>query len=171
MAKTSGGVLTLKTGSREYNKRLKEVEELRANGKYSSVIFSENGGGYVAIEKSKARRDNNELAASKVLADNGYKVILKNEEGEIRTPDGYIFSTSFEQRTPTKDGANTIRNALNHARQKRANIAVIYSKEHIFTRQSVEQGLRLYEDAHRYRFNQILIVADNGRIHKHKHNK
>ena len=170
MAKTPGGVRTYQQGTSTYRKRQAEVEAMRASGRYSSVEIGK-GGGYVAIEKSPARHKSEELEAARILADKGYKVVLKNESGQVRTPDGRIFSASFEQRTPTKDGANTIRNALDHARTKRADVALIYSKGGVFTRQSVEKGIGLYEDGHRYRFKRIIIVSDNGYIHRYKHNK
>lgn len=146
---------------------------MRKSGKYSSVEMGK-GGGYVAIEKSTARHKPEEIEAARILADKGYKVILKDEATGlhgVKTPDGYLFKASFEQRTPTKDGANTIRNALFHARNKGADIAVIYSRNHAFSRGSVENGIRLYEQSHDYRFKMIIVVADNGNIHRHKHNK
>ena len=173
MAKTSGGVRTYRQDTPTYRKRQVEVESMRKSGKYSSVEMGK-GGGYVAIEKSTARHKPEEIEAARILADKGYKVILKDEATglhKVGTYEGYLFSTSFEQRTPTKDGANTIRNALFHARDKEAKIALIYSKGSVFSRSSVEQGIRLYEDATRYRFKQIIIVSDKGNVHRHKHNK
>lgn len=173
MAKTAGGVRTYRQGSSTYRKRQAEVASMRDSGRYSSVEMGK-GGGWLAIEKSSARHKPEELEAARILADKGYKVTLKNEAGlglNIKTPDGYLFSASFEQRTPTKDGSNTIRNALFHAREKNADIALIYSKDHAFTRESVEKGIRLYEDASSYRFKNIIVVADNGHIHRHRHNK
>lgn len=173
MAKTAGGVRTYKQGSSTYRKRQAEVEAMRASGKYSSIEMSK-GGGYVAIEKSTARHMPEELEAARILADKGYKVILKDEATGlhgVKTPDGYLFNASFEQRTPTKDGANTIRNALYHARNKGADVAVIYSRNHAFTRGSVENGIKLYEQSHDYKFKRIIVVADNGNVHRYRHNK
>lgn len=173
MAKTSGGVRTYRQGSSPYHKRRAEVESMRASGKYSSVEMGK-GGGYVAIEKSTARHKPEELDAARILADKGYKVVLKDEATGlhgVKTPDGYLFKASFEQRTPTKDGANTIRNALFHARDKRASVALVYSKGGAFSRESVEQGIRLYEDANSYRFKRIIVVSDKGNVHRYKHNK
>lgn len=170
MAKTSGGVRTYRQGSSTYRKRQAEVAAMRESGRYSSVEMGK-GGGWLAIEKSTARHKPEELEAARILADNGYKVTLKNESGQVRTPDGYLFTASFEQRTPTKDGANTIRNALFHARNKGAEVAVIYSKNHAFTRGSVENGIKLYEQSHDYRFKRIIVVADNGNVHRYRHNK
>lgn len=170
MAKTSGGVRTYRQGSSTYRKRQTEVAAMRASGRYSFVEMGK-GGGWLAIERSTTRHKPEELEAARILADKGYKVTLKDEGGQIRTPDGRIFSTSFEQRKPTKDGANTIRNALFHARNKGADVAVIYSKNHAFTRESVENGIKLYEQSHDYRFKRIIVVANNGNVHRYRHNK
>ena len=171
MCKQSGGTRTLKTGSRNYNGRRKKVAEMLSSGLYSSVTFSEEGGGYVAIQKSKTKHKPEEIEAAHLLAKKGYEVVLKDEAGSKSTIEGYLFSISYEQRTPIHDGANTIRNALFHARDKKADIAVIYSKDHTFTRKSVDEGLKLFEGASVHRFKEIIVIADNGNIHRRKHNK
>lgn len=134
MAKQSCGTRMLTAGSKNYNNRKSKVEEMKASGLYSSVTFMEDGGGYVAIQKSRAKHKQDEIDAANLLAKKGYEVILKDESGEIKTPDGYLFSCTFEQRTPTKEGSITIKNALRHAKDKRAEVAVIYSKNHVFSR-------------------------------------
>lgn len=80
MAKTSGGVRTYRQGSSTYRKRQTEVEAMRASGRYSSVEIGR-GGGWLAIERSTARHKPEELEAARILADKGYKVILKDEAG------------------------------------------------------------------------------------------
>lgn len=169
MAKTSGGVRTYRQGSSTYRKRQAEVEAMRASGKYSSIEMSK-GGGYVAIEKSTARHMPEELEAARILADKGYKVTLKDEGGQVRTPDGYLFSASFEQRTPTGNSAKNIRASLYHGRDKKADIPVLYMKGNGHTRKSVEDGIRYFESSSKYRFKEIIIVTEDGRIHRHKHN-
>lgn len=159
MAKTSGGIRTYRPGSDTYGKREAEVMAMRASGRYSSVEIGR-GGGWLAVEKSPMRHKSEELEAARILADKGYKVTLLNESGRMRTPDGYIGTFSFEQRTPTKDGASTMRNALTHAKAKNAEIALIYSKGHSFTRESVEKGIIDYERLETYRFKRIIVVAD-----------
>ena len=173
MAKTSGGVRTLKVGSRNYQNRSLEVAKMRESGLYSSVTFSTIGGGYVAIEASPLAHTEDELDAARILADKGYKVILKNEANfkmNVKTVDGYLFNASYEQRTPTNDSATTIKNALGHARDKKADIAVIYSKNNAFSRYSVDKGLEMYEQASKYRFKEIIVVSSSGNIHRRKHN-
>lgn len=111
MAKTSGGVRTYKQGTSTYQKRQAEVAAMRASGRYSSVEMGK-GGGYVAIEKSLARHKPEELEAARILADKGYKLVLKNEAGSERTVDGYLFTASFEQRTPTGSTAQNFKKSI-----------------------------------------------------------
>lgn len=142
---------------------------MQDSGNYKSVEMGE-GGGYLAIEKSPVNHKIEEIEAGRVLADKGYKVILKDEGGTGKTPDGYLFSLTFEQRTPTLDKSSNIRNALFHARNKGAEVAVIYTNHNVTSRESIEEGVRLYENAHTYRFKSIIVVSDNGHLHRHVHN-
>lgn len=167
MAKTSGGVRKLKAGSREFRKRENEIAELLATGEYSSITMSDSGGGYVAIEKSIMKHKPEEIEAATILANNGYKVKLKDEAGQATTPDGEIFKISFEQSTP--ESAPTHK-ALEHAKDKKAKIAVIYDKYHIYHRENIDNGIKRYEFYNKYRFEQIIVVTKDGKIHKHRHN-
>lgn len=178
MGKTSGGVRTFKQGTKTYAKREAEVQEMIASGQYKSVEMTE-GGGYVAIEKSPMKHKEDEIRAAHILAEHGYKVILTDESGnelQIKTHDGVLFVSTYEQKTPRIDKDTTIRNALYHAKSKRADIALLFSKDHAFSRESVEKGLELYESAQEnakspWYFKEIIVVADNNHIHRHKHNK
>lgn len=169
MAKTSGGLRTYKSGSSTYRKRQQEVEAMRASGKYSSVEMGK-GGGYLAIEKSKAKHKPEEMEVARILADKGYKVILKDESGFTKTPDGYLFNVSFEQRTPQGNSAQNFKKALGHAADKNADVLVAYMKGSGHTRKSVEDGIRKFEVNSSKRFKQIIVVTENGKIHRHKHN-
>lgn len=162
----------MKRGSREYNRRVQEVEDMLASGKYSSVEMGE-AGGYVAIEKSPAKHKPEEIEAARILSDKGYKVILKDEACEGKTPDGYVFSLAYEQKTPVGGSAANFKHALSHAAAKPdAEVAVVYMKSgwSTHTRSSVEDGIRLFEQHSSKRFKEIIVVSDNGHIHKHVHN-
>jgi hypothetical protein len=169
MAKTSGGVRTYNQNSKTYKNRLKEVEEMRKSGEYSIVEIG-TGGGYLAIQKSKAKHNPEEIEAARILANKGYKVILKDEAGSIKTPDGFIFSASFEQKTPTSKGAKGVNKSLEHAKLKRADMAVIYDKYETYNRSDIEKGVILYESLNKYRFKGIIVISNRGNIHRHKHN-
>lgn len=169
MAKTSGGVRTYRSGSSTYRKRQEEIKAMRASGRYSSVEMGK-GGGYVAIEKSPARHKSEELEAAKILADKGYKVVLKDESGGRTTPDGFLFTASFEQRTPQAGSYKNFVKGLEHAKKKVAKVAVMYDKNGMHTRASVEKGLSQYEYLNKYRFKEVIVISKDGNIHRHKHN-
>lgn len=175
MVKLYGGSRKLKNGSRQYTRRENEFHEELASGSYSSGYFSQKVGGYYVVEKSKASHKSEELEAVRFMADQGYIVTLKDEgsqQHKIKTPDGYIFTASFEQRTPdgSKNTAENIMGCLRHGRDKKADVTVIYQKYGRHSRADIEKGIRLYEEKSRHRFKQIIIVTKDGRIHRHKHN-
>lgn len=169
MAKTSGGVRTYRQGSSTYRKRQAEVAAMHASGRYSSVEMGK-GGGWLAIERSTTRHKPEELEAARILADKGYKVTLINESGMERTPDGYLFKASFEQRTPQGGSYRNIVKGLEHAKKKSSDVAVLYDKHGVHTRFSIEKGLSQYEYLNKYRFKEIIVISKDGRIHRHKHN-
>lgn len=150
MAKASGGTRKLKYGSREYRKRQDEIKAMQGNGKYSSVTMGTHGG-YLAIEKSNSQHKIEEIEAGKILADNGYKVILTSEDGHKATGDGTLFSIGYEQRTPTKGTAHGVLKAIEHARikvmkgAKEVKIPVIYDKKRLYNKTMIEEGIKLYE--------------------------
>lgn len=177
MFKLSGGSRTLTGGSREYSRREVEFNQLRNSGRYSSGYFSDKGGGYVLVERSSMPHEKDEIEAAMYLADKGYIVTLMDESNKdrgskVKTPDGKVFEATFEQRTPdgSQNTPENIRSALRHGRDKRSDMVVIYQKHGRHSRQAVEQGIRMYEQQSRHRFQQIMIVTRDGRIHRHKHN-
>lgn len=146
-----------------------EVEEMRASGKYSLV--EEYNGGYLAVENSSKEHSELEKEAARYIAKNGNKVILKNEAGSDITVEGWINGKSYEQVTPNGSTAQNIKKALGHAKKKNAQISVIYMKNANHTLQSVEDGIALFEKYNPYyKFDKIIVVTKDGRLHYHVHN-
>lgn len=166
MVKLSGGARMLKGGSREYNSRQTEFNQLRQSGQYSDGYFSEKGGGYYLIERSNASHKPEEIEAARFLADKGYKVTLKDEAGSVRTPDGYVFSTAFEQSSPKGDSVNNFKNALEHARDKPgAQAAVVYMKDAGHSKTTIAQAIKKYS-GHNSKRLKVFVVTKDGRIHR-----
>lgn len=94
----------------------------------------------------------------------------QNESGMKRTPDGYLFMASFEQRTPQGGSYRNVVKGLEHAKKKSSEIAVLYDKHGVHTRSSIEKGISQYEYLNKYRFKEIIVISKDGRIHRHKHN-
>lgn len=146
-----------------------KAKEMRDSGLYSEVITT-NDGGIFAIEKGKAKHKPEEIEAGKYMAKAGYQVTLKDETGYVRTPDGYVYSFTYEQRTPTK-GGKSFKYALDHAEKKGAKVAVIYDKHQVYHRQDVENGIKQFENHKKYRFERIIVVSKSGNVYEHSHNE
>ena len=165
MGRQSGGIRALQHGGRAYTNRQSEYSNLMMSGKYSDGYFSEKGGGYYVVEQSKYKHKPEEIEAAKHLADAGYKVTLMNEQGTVKTPDGKVFTATYEQRTPT----GSIKYALDHAKEKNADVAVIYDKYNSYHRQDIYDGINKFEQHSSYRFDRILVIESKGNVHIHKH--
>lgn len=166
MVKLSGGSRKLQGGSKEYNKREKEFDDMMKSGEYSQGYFSEKGGGYYVVENSKAKHKPEELEAARYLADKGYKVTLKDEAGSIRTPDGKIFSASFEQSTPQGNSVNNFNKCLNHAKNKPgATAAVVYMKNGTHSKETIKKAIDSYS-CHNKKQLEVYVVTKDGRIHR-----
>ena len=63
--------------------------------------------------------------AAEHMMHSGYRVILKDETGEVRPPDGYIGRFTYEQRTPNVGTAKTVSKAMEHAKRKGEDVAVV----------------------------------------------
>lgn len=168
MAKDYGGDRMVEQHTQPYADVKKKVEEMKASGKYSEVEMTSNGGIY-AVEKGKARHKPEEKEAAKHMAKAGYQVTLKDETGVAKTPDGYVYSFSFEQRTPTKGGVS-FKYALKHAASKQADVAVVYDKHQVYHRLDVENGIKQFELHSNYRFKRIIVVSKSGNVYEHSHN-
>jgi len=170
MAKDYGGDRMVEQYAQPYADVKKKVEDMKASGKYDTVEMTSNGGIY-AVEKGKARHKPEEKEAAKHMAKAGYQVTLKDETGQVRTPDGKVFSFTFEQRTPNTGGARTVLKAMEHARRKPADVVVIYDKHSVYHRDVIEHGISLYEQhISNYRFKRIIVISKSGNVYEHSHN-
>jgi hypothetical protein len=139
-----------------------------ASGDYSGGYFSAKSGGYYVIENSPATHKPEEIEAARIMANQGYKVKLKDESGEVRTPDGEIFNVGFEQSTPSgeSESVNNFKNALEHARDKpNAKAAVVYMKYANHTRETIGKAIDKYSQYNSKKLD-VFVVTRDGRIHR-----
>lgn len=169
MAKDYGADRMVEKYAQPFDAVKKQVEEMKASGKYSTVEMTNNGGIF-AIENGKARHKLEEIEAGRHMAKSGYHVTLKDETGYTKTPDGYVYSFSFEQRTPNTDGARSVMKSLEHAKTKSSDVAVIYDKYHKYNRNTIEKGLSVYEQYNKYRLKRIIVISKSGNVYEHSHN-
>lgn len=171
MAKAHGADRMLEKYQRPHSDVVAIVEKMTMSGKYSTVERTSTGGIF-AIEKGKAKHKAEEIEAGRFMAEKGYHVTLKDETGFVKTPDGELFSFTFEQRAPQSNSARSVRKALEHARLKPADVAVIYDKHAVYNRKIVEQGISLYEEyIKNYRFKRIIVISKAGNVYEHKHDR
>ena len=176
MVKVKGGVRNVSRTSKAYQNRLREIENLRASGKYSRVEMPKNGTGWVAIEKSPKKRYAHEIEAAFHMAKAGYKVILKDEAGRMTTPDGFLFSFAYEQKTVETRNESKIYRAIEHAYNKldkgaHVDVVVIYDRYGNYVRKDVEDGiLRFEREKGYYRFRGFVFISKTGKISVFRHN-
>lgn len=118
------------------------------------------------VENSRAKHKPEELEAARFMADKDYIVTLTDEAGDVRTPDGSVFSAEFEQSSPKGDSVNNFKNCLEHARDKpRATAAVVYMRDAGHTKAIVKAGIEKYRE-HNSQPLRVYVVTKDGRIHR-----
>ena len=171
MAKGSGGTRTLTPHGRRWSKQKSKADAMAGSGRYSEVSFNSTNGAIFAIEKSISRHKPEEIEAARFIVKSGRDVTLINGAGSAITGDGRIHIDLYEQRTPTGGDAKNFRSALGHARDKKAAVAVVYMKYASHNRTTVEEGIKEFENSSKYRFKRIIVVAKDGKVYSHYHNK
>lgn len=176
---------TTKAISASYRKYEAEL----ATGMYDAGLsFKGNNGGYLLYAKGR-KMDNMEYNAATILAMNGYQVKMTPEGGDSykltvingnpRYGDGLITITPYEQRSPKAiseaTARRTVENAINHARKKGAEIALIYDYSRSFTKNDIKHGAehfeRTYKDYQYQSVKTIIVVSGSGNVHEWELNK
>lgn len=192
MAKVSGNTRTIHptSGTRTQNYQVYKNEIAMSDVDASQSYFSKKSGGYVIAmnEDKRKQRSPEELEVAHAMANAGYAVILtpdggvkfrsgKSKKGDYVYCDGLINGYSYEQKTPAPQSSternllNSVDNAIQHARDKNAQMPLIYDRYGRFHKEHIEAGLKQFEDNSSYRFKAILVVDQYGNIYEHQHNK
>ena len=169
MGRNSGG---LRVFYRQTSPKEEQFRRILNNKRVSGGEYDRRTGGYYLIESSRQKHKPEEIEAAKILAKNGYHVVLKDEAGISTTVDGYISLLTYEQRTPSGDTPTNIRNSLFHGRDKKASYAVVYLGDKSgHTDETIISGIKLFEKATSYRFRKIIVVRKNGSVKEYRHTK
>ena len=154
-------------------------------GKYDKDLsfFNSSNGGYLLYAKGR-KMDNMEYNAATFMAVKGYQMTMTPEggkeniltyiKGKPRYGDGLVSITSYEQRSPKASNdataRKTVENAINHARKKGANIAVVFDFSRSFKKSDVAHGVKHYEDTYRdARYSSVkavIVVSGSGNVHE-----
>lgn len=188
MAKASGSTRTITSGVTSVAAAHSEYVKEMGSGRYdvSQSYFSEESGGSVLVYKGRTP-DVDEMFAAKAMANDGLTVKI-TPEGKIEFStgewggnpvyaDGLVNGHTYEQatKTPTSRSDDALRNAadqaIKHAYDKGAKVALIYDKAGSFHREHIEAGLRKFEMHNKsWRFKAILVVDQHGNLWEHQHN-
>ena len=152
----------------------KEYIQYAKNTNYNNVKFSWDNGGLMATHKEHSfdpNRGRHEKDVQKIGFANGNTVIFESEKSStigMKHNDGLWNNEPFEIGTSLGTGKNNIKSILNHAKGKRANVAIIYFPEKgIYSHERLRDGVKKYNGQTQYRFKKILYIVD-GVIHKYK---
>lgn len=189
MAKSSGGTRVVRptSGTRTENYKIFQNEMAMSDVNSNQSYFSKKSGGYV-IGMQGRKSDEAEFEAAKAMADDGMLVVMtpeggvkfrsgKTKKGDYVYADGLVNGYSYEQQTknPTafdsESLSKSVDGALKHARDKHAQIPLIYDRYGKFHRGDIENGLKRFEDRSSYRFKAIIVVDKKGNVWEHTHNK
>lgn len=189
MAKASGNTRVVRptSGSIEHNRSVFGYETSMPDIVALQSYFSDKSGGYLLQMKGHIF-DEVEHEAMVHLANAGFAIVATPEGGKSfitaidkkGTPlysDGLVMGNVFELKSPkpteTHQDAldNSVKKALNHAKNKGADVAVIYDKNGSYHRDNIERGLNNYESKSDYRFDAVLVVDKAGNVYEHIHNK
>lgn len=160
--------------------------EKMSTGLYDmSRSFISSSGAYVAYMKGHNYHEE-EIEVAKALADTGLNVVLTPEGdgyeiyatnfsgGTYKYSEGTVSQFTFEQKTPDhieNTAKQTVRSAIKHANTKRSQIALIYDRYSLFSRDNIEEGMKYYQqhdNAWRKKVKAILVVNSKREVWEHQ---
>ena len=187
MSKSYGGTRVVTPTTKNKAAAKSDYKKALSGGKFDKDLsyFSEKTGAS-ALYMHGHNYHETEIEAAKILADNGYNVVLTPEnhnayiskidkKGNPKFVDGTVSLYTYEQSTPlpsnkTQEGlAKSINNTIQHARDKNAQIAVIYDKYNSYHREDINRGMKMFESKNKYRVKAVLTINTKGEVHEWLH--
>ena len=94
------------------------------------------------------------------------EIILTSENPQIPVKtDGTLNGKTFDISSILGSGKNTIKRALNHSKDKLADIAILHFPDaEAFELERLETSIRMFNGQTQYRFQKIIYIVD-GKIH------
>ncbi|WP_407483705.1 phage minor head protein [Elizabethkingia anophelis] len=154
--------------SDEFASRWQKYERFLNDKNYHEVQFGKDGG-LKAIHighnfnkiTGKFEKEVQDLFFKK-----GDEIILTSERSDIpgKKVDGVLNGKTFDISTIIGSGKNTIKRALNHSKDKNAQISILYFPDkEMFDLEWLNKSIKMYNGQTSYRFEQIIYVV-NGQI-------
>ncbi len=167
-----------------------QFQQLLATGLYDTdrSYFSRSGA-YVLYQRGH-RFHPEEIEAAEAMADHGINVKLTSEgghenitatssKGNNKYSEGRVGleELTFEQSTPSTPpspdrAAKAVNKALEHAKKKRSEVAVLYDRNGFFHRTDIDAGIKEYEkhQSNTLRFKAILVISKDKKVYEWTHN-
>ncbi|AQX50628.1 hypothetical protein CMU11_12705 [Elizabethkingia anophelis] len=154
--------------SEEFAKRWQNYEKLLKDKNYQEVHFGKSGGMKATHIGHNFNKNTGkyEKEVQELFYEKGDEIILTNERSDIpgKKVDGLLNGKTFDISTIIGTGKNTIKRALNHSKDKKAQIAILYfPNKEMFNLAWLQNSIKMYNGQTSYRFEQIIYVV-NGQI-------
>lgn len=156
--------------SERHGQRWFRFYDLQKNKEYKEVTFDMDTLGVKATHvhhNFDKITGSHEKAVQDIFFKKGDEIILTDQSSRIpgKKTDGLLNGDTFDISSIIGTGKNTIKRALNHSKDKKADIAILYfpSKES-FKMDWLENSIRMFNGQTDYRFKQIIYIVE-GKVH------
>lgn len=159
--------------SEKHAERWFKFYDLQKNKEFTDVAFNMDNLGVKAthIEHNFNKHTGKyEKEVQDLFYNNGDEIILTSESSKIegKKVDGLLNGETFDISSILGEGKNNIKNALNHSKSKRAEIAVLHFPDaKLFSLQRLETGVKMFKGQSDYEFKTIIYIVE-GKIYYYK---
>lgn len=183
MSKASGSTRIVNPSTKSRLETISDFNAAMNSGLYDKELsyLPEKGSGSM-LYKIGHNYHIEEIEVGRALADKGYRVVLTPEgieayataykkDGTPKYAEGTISGILYDQRTGNSNltnAVNNVDNAIVHAREKGASIALIYDRYGKMHRTDIEEGMKKYQSFARTNdIKAVLVIDRNKNLYEH----
>ena len=187
MSKASGSTRYVNPSTQNRSQSVSDFKNALSSGKYNTELsyLPPTGSGSMLYQNGHNYHIE-EIEVGRALADKGYKVILTPEgieayataftkDGRPKYSEGTISGILYDQKTTESNVTNIVNNvdnAIKHAHDKGAEIALIYDRYGKMHRQDIENGMKKYKKFDTTgRIKAVLVMDKNKNLYEHQFDK
>lgn len=183
MSKASGSTRIVTPSAKSRSETISEFNAAMNSGQYNTELsyLPESGSGSMLYQHGHNYHIE-EIEVGRALADKGYRVVLTPEgivayatafkrDGTPKYAEGTISGILYDQKTAESNltnAVNNVDNAIVHAREKGASIALIYDRYGKMHRNNIEEGMKKYQRfANTNDIKAVLVVDKHKNLYEH----
>lgn len=187
MSKASGSTRYVNPSTQNRSQSVSDFKNALSSGKYNTELsyLPPTGSGSMLYQNGHNYHIE-EIEVGRALADKGYKVILTPEgieayataftkDGRPKYSEGTISGILYDQKTTESNVTNFTNNvdhAIKHARDKGAEVALIYDRYGKMHRQDIENGMKKYKKYDKTdKIKAVLVMDKDLNLYEHQFNK